>query len=142
MRKHVKLIIMIIAIILLTSIGIYIGINQYKSNDLKNLSTNLLQIQAKTKNIKEKSIVENNENLLIGQTVSEDLIEKFNLENTDKIRILTQDDLNMLGLSNIKEDRKYIVNYNNGEVYYIDGYVTKEGEIYYNLSDINNISEQ
>lgn len=141
MKKHIKLILTLVLIIIIAIIAIFIVIKQYKSNDLKNLSTNLLQIQAKTKNIKEKSIIENNNNLLIGQTVPEDFIKKLQIENTENIRLLTREDLNMLGLSNIDEDKAYIVDYNSGEVYYIKGYVTKEGETYYNLSDINNIVE-
>lgn len=140
MKLHIKLLIMIIAIITIVTLAICLCINQFKDNDLKNISTNLLQIQAKAKNIKEKTIVENNENLLIGQEVPEDLLKKFNLEYSKKIKILTLEDLNMLGLSNINEDRKYIVNYESGEVYYIDGFKNEEGETYYKLSDMNTIS--
>ncbi len=140
MKLHIKLLIMIIAIITIVALAIYLCINQYKDNDLKNISTNLLQIQAKAKNIKEKTIVENNEHLLIGQEVPEDLLKKFNLEYSEEIRILTLEDLNMLGLSNINEDRKYMVNYESGEVYYIDGFKNEEGETYYKLSEMNTIS--
>ena len=139
MKKNIKFVIMLIIIVLIVGIIGYIVIREYKDNDLKNISTNLLQIQAKTKNIKEKTIVEKNENLFIGESVPEDLLNKFNLENKNEIRLLTLEDLNMLGLYNIEEDRKYIVDYNSGEIYYIDGYKTKEGEVYYKLSDINNI---
>ena len=141
MKKTTKLIITVISIIVAIAIAIYFSINEYKDNDLKNLSTNLLQIQAKTKNIKEKTIVEKNENLYIGQPVTDELIEQFSLNTENEIRLLTKEDLSMLGLQNIKEDKKYIVDYNDGEIYYIDGYKTSEGEIYYKLSDINKILE-
>lgn len=142
MKRHIKLIITIIVIVILIVVAVIIGTKQYKNNDFKNLSTNLLQIQAKAKNIKEKCVVENNENLLIGQEVPNDITENLKIENTNKIRLLTLEDLNMLGLSNIKEDRKYIVDYESGEVYYIDGFKTEEGEVYYNLSGINNIDNK
>ena len=139
MKKITKLIITVISIIAVISIAVYFSINEYKDNDLKNISTNLLQIQAKTKNIKEKTIVEKNENLYIGQSITDELIEKFSLNTENEIRLLTKEDLNMLGLQNIKEDKKYIVDYDDGEVYYIDGYKNSEGEIFYKLSDINKI---
>ena len=140
MKVHVKILLMIIVIFLIIGLATYIGMKGYKDKDLKDVSTNLLQIQAKVKNIKEKTIVEENNNLLIGEAVPQDLLQKFNLENINEIRLLTLDDLEMLGLSNIDEDKKYIVNYNSGEVYYIDGFKTKEGEIYYSLSEMNAIS--
>lgn len=140
MKTLMKIILMIMVIIAIVIVGINITMREYKNNDLKNLSTNLLQIQAKVKNIKDKTIVEQNNNLLIGDSVPQELLEKFNLENNEEIRILTLEHLDMLGLSNIKEDRKYIVNYNSGEVYYVDGFKTKEGETYYKLSEMNTIS--
>lgn len=140
MKTHIKLLTTIIVMVAIIALAICLGMHQFKNNDLKNISTNLLQIQAKAKNIKEKTIVEDNENLLIGQEVPEDLLQKFNLEYSESIKLLTVEDLAMLGLSNIDEDRKYIVNYDNGEVYYIDGFKTEEGETYYKLSDMNAIS--
>lgn len=140
MKTHIKLLTTIIVMVAIIALAICLGMHQFKNNDLKNISTNLLQIQAKAKNIKEKTIVEDNENLLIGQEVPEDLLQKFNLDYSDSIKLLTVEDLAMLGLSNIDEDRKYIVNYDNGEVYYIDGFKTEEGETYYKLSDMNAIS--
>lgn len=140
MKVHMKTLLLILLIFLTIGFAIYIGMKGYKDKDLNDVSTNLLQIQAKIKNIKEKTIVEENNNLLIGESVPEDLLQRFNLENINEIRLLTKTDLEMLGLSSIDEDRKYIVNYNSGEVYYIDGFKTKEGEIYYSLSEMNSIS--
>lgn len=139
MKISKKIIITVIILIIAILCTLYL-MSQYKDNGLKNVNTNLLQIQAKVKNIKEKSVMENNNEVLIGQVVPEELSVKFNLNSMERIRILTLEDLNMLGLSNINEDLKYIVNYDSGEVYYIDGFKDEKGNTYYKLSDMNAIT--
>ena len=139
MKQSKKLILAVIVIIVIIAVSIYAVLKVYRNNGLKSIDTNLLQIQAKAMNIKDKSIVESNENLLLGEPINEDLIEKLDVEDAEETRILSNEDLNMLGLSNIDDDQKYVVDYKTGEVYYVDGYKTKDGKIYYKLSEISEL---
>lgn len=137
-----KIFLLLLILVVVIAGAIYFAINQFKSNNIENLNTNLLQIQAKTKNIKEKTIVEENKELLIGQAVPEELLTRFNLSNSESLRILSNEDLNKLGLSNIDADMKYIVDYESGEIYYVDGFQDKNGQTYYKLSEMNAITQE
>lgn len=137
-----KILLLLLVLVVIISGGIYFTINQFKSNDFENLNTNLLQIQAKIKNIKEKTLVEENKELLIGQAVPEELLTRFNLSDSESLRILSNGDLNELGLSNIDADMKYIVDYESGEIYYVDGFQDKNGQTYHKLSEMNTITQE
>ncbi len=183
MSSNKKTIILLIAVVAIIVCVAYIMMNQIKTTGIEDITTKLLQIQAKTKNLMDKSIADNNEELIIGQNVPEVLAKQFNLNNVNEtkevsqenvvqdvakdtdeteeenvekteekaearekeqelIRILSIEDLKTLGLSNIKEDMKYIVNYTTGEVYYVDGVQDEKGDTHYKLSEMNTITQE
>ena len=99
----------------------------------------MLQIQAKIKIVNERNKVDNTKEY-VGEEATDEEVQKVNIENGEEIKILTLDNLKKLELPEIQKDKKFIVNYENEEVYYIDGYETKEGNILYSLTDINNLA--
>lgn len=132
----------IILIIVLISVGVFFYLkNSFKNQSLQTLSTEMLQIQAKIKIINERNKVNNTEEY-IGEEATEEEIQKINIETGNKVKILTLDNLNELELPEIQEDKKFIINYESEEVYYIDGYETEDGNIIYSLTDINNLAIQ
>lgn len=136
---NIKLI-FIISIVVIIGIGSIFFIKYtYKNQSLQTLSTEMLQIQAKIKIVNERNKV-NNTKEYIGEEVTNEEVQKVNIENGEEIKILTLDNLEKLELPEIQKDKKFIVNYENEEVYYIDGYETKEGNILYSLTDINNLA--
>lgn len=132
------IIIVIIIILVLVGLAFFVKKN-FEDEKLQNLSTNMLQIQAKTKILTEKNKLEE-QNELKGTNITEEDVKKLNIENNENIKKLSQSDLEYMGLNEIKEDNKFIVDYENNEVYYIDGYENDDGNIYYSLSEINNIA--
>lgn len=139
MKSYKKLIITLIMIILVIVGLFYFGRKELQTNDLTNLNTNLLQIQAKVKGLADKAAVEKNEAVLVGNEPSEEILKKFGLTPSNKIRILTQEQLGEMGLPKIEGDQKYLVDYGTSEVYYLDGYQDNQGNTYYKLSDITNV---
>lgn len=136
----VSLVITIIVILILAGTLFYSGNSIIKSANLQTISTNLLLIQAKAKTLSEKANFENDASQLLGSTPNNEILEKLDLVNSDKIRILSQNDLNSMGLQKIIGNNKYIVNYEDDEIYYVDGYKDSKGNIYYKLSEITNIT--
>ena len=136
----VSLVITIIVILILAGTLFYSGNSIIKSANLQTISTNLLLIQAKAKTLSEKASFENDVSQLLGSTPNNEILEKLNLVNNDKIKILSQNDLNSMGLQKIIGNNKYIVNYEDDEIYYVDGYKDSKGNIYYKLSEITNIT--
>ena len=139
-EKGVSLILLILIVGILIAISFW-GIKNIKEKVNKEtrdeIEANMLSIQALAKNIRNKHEVNQEENALIGlkldlennetgYQISDELKQELKqIENSD-IYILTQDDLNNNGLSQIKIDNKefYVIDYNAGEVYYslgIDG---------------------
>ena len=139
MKSYKKLIVTLIMIILVIVGLFYFGRKELQTNDLTNLNTNLLQIQAKVKGLADKAAVEKNEAVLVGNEPSEEILKKFGLTTSNKIRILTQEQLGEMGLPKIEGDQKYLVDYGTSEVYYLDGYQDNQGNTYYKLSDITNV---
>lgn len=134
---------MIVGIIIIIIIGIFFFLHkEAQNNNLQTVNTNLLQIQAKIKVLKDKSEIEKNKALLIGETPGENVLKDLNITPSDNIKILTQDNLNAMGLGNLQEDKRYIVDYESKEVYDTEGYKDKKGNIYHKLSDISNVIEE
>lgn len=139
MKSYKKLIVTLMIIILVIVGLVYFGRREFKTNSLTNLNTNLLQIQAKVKGLADKAAVEKNESVLVGNEPSEETLKQFGLTPSNKIRILTQAQLDEIGLPKIKGDQKYLVDYGTTEVYYLDGYQDNQGNTYYKLSEITNV---
>lgn len=156
----VKLVLRIIIWLIIIGIiggGIYLIVNKFNNiksreedNDIK---SNMLQIQAKAKVIKENNDKENSnkndsektENF-VGTKLSDfnqddEIIKKFkelnliNEEDYDKNFVLNNDDIEKMNLQDVKneQDSYYIVNYETEEVY-----ITKGLDGKYKLSDMIN----
>lgn len=136
---NIKLIFIILIVVIIGIGSIFFIKYTYKNQSLQTLSTEMLQIQAKIKIVNERNKV-NNTKEYVGEEATNEEVQKVDIENGEEIKILTLDNLEKLELPEIQKDKKFIVNYENEEVYYIDGYETKEGNILYSLTDINNLA--
>lgn len=136
----IAVVIIIIFMLIISGVLIYFGISEIKSAKAQSISTNMLQIQAKTRKMFDKSDVDEttplglkieDENKLKEISGEEDI---SNLE----IYILSQNDLNKMEVD-VSGEGIYAVDYNNDEIYYLKGIKDKEGNRYYKLSDISNL---
>ena len=141
MRKkgflNLKLILIVLVIVILVIGAVFYIKNNLHEQELQSLSTTMLQIQAKAKVINERNKV-NNTSDYIGKEISEDL-KKLNIEDNGKIRILSKEDLEELEVTEIKQEKDFVINYETEEVYYLDGYKTDDNNIVYSLTDISNL---
>ena len=69
----------------------------------------------------------------------EEILKKLNIEDNGKIRILSKEDLEELEVTEIKQEKDFVINYETEEVYYLDGYKTDDNNIVYSLTDISNL---
>ena len=136
---NLKLILIILLIIAVVSIAIFFIKNSLKEQELQSLSTIMLQIQAKAKVINERNKV-NNTNDYVGTDIPESDLEKLNIENNGKIKVLNEQNLKDLEINDIEDDKDFAVNYETEEVYYLEGYKTNDNRIIYSLTDINNLA--
>lgn len=144
----IKLVFLILILIILGIILIYSAKKTIKNIKLENMKTNMFQIQAQVKEISEKNKF--NQADYIGTKLSnedyiniESLIGDIEYEIED-FYILSQEDLNQMGLKNIFSDEKngfFIVNYKTYEVIHTKGILEEDGIIYNKLSDIRNLEE-
>lgn len=135
---NLKLIVIILTIIVLTvTAGFYIKNNFYDQR-LKNLSTTMLQIQAKVKVINEKNKL-NDTSDYIGKEISEEDLKKINIENNGMIKVLDKEELNNLQIDAKNEKQTFAIDYKTEEVYYLEGY-ENDDDILYSLTDINKLA--
>ncbi|HJJ12191.1 MAG: hypothetical protein ACLSW4_05445 [Clostridia bacterium] len=135
---NLKLIVIILTIIVLTvTAGFYIKNNFYDQR-LKNLSTTMLQIQAKVKVINEKNKL-NDTSDYIGKEISEEDLKKINIENNGMIKVLDKEELNNLQIDTKNEKQTFAIDYKTEEVYYLEGY-ENDDDILYSLTDINKLA--
>lgn len=143
MRKkgflNLKLILIVLVIVILVIGAVFYIKNNLHKQELQSLSTTMLQIQAKAKVINERNKV-NNTSDYIGKEISEEDLKKLNIEDNGKIRILSKEDLEELEVTEIKQEKDFVINYETEEVYYLDGYKTDDNNIVYSLTDINNLA--
>ena len=140
MRKKGFLNLKLILIVLVIVIGAVFYIkNNLHEQELQSLSTTMLQIQAKAKVINERNKV-NNTSDYIGKEIPEEDLKKLNIEDNGKIRILSKEDLEELEVTEIKQEKDFVINYETEEVYYLEGYQTKDNKMVYSLTDINNLA--
>ena len=135
MRKkgflNLKLILIVLVIVILVIGAVFYIKNNLHEQELQSLSTTMLQIQAKAKVINERNKV-NNTSDYIGKEISEEDLKKLNIEDNGKIRILSKEE--------IKQEKDFVINYETEEVYYLEGYQTKDNKMVYSLTDINNLA--
>ena len=121
-----------------------------KRERVKELQADLLAVQAKVEILKGKNSVNKDENPLKGISVSKvaekidmakKVFEKYEITGDDlaKYYILTNSDLEAMDLKNLvgKNKGSYIVNYDNYEVIYTEGYTNANGLYCHKVSEMN-----
>lgn len=139
----VTLVITVIVLIIITAIGVSTGSEIIKKANLQNINTNMMLIQAKVKTISEQAKFNKDTSNYKGTKVSEisgnEQIDKLQITDKENCYLLSQTDLDSMGLEKITIDEGYVVNYNTNEVMYVKGFET-EDTTYYNLTDMKNLS--
>ena len=121
-----------------------------KRERAKEMQADLLAVQAKVEILKGKNSVNKDENPLKGICVSKvaekidmvnKIFEKYEITGDElaKYYILTSSDLEAMDLKNLigKNKGSYIVNYDNFEVIYTEGYTNANGLFCYKVSEMN-----
>lgn len=131
--------------------GAYYIKNQYEEEKWETTKTNMLLINAKIKILEEKVKIKEKGVSYIGTKISEmqedESVKKLQENKIIEIEskeheyyVLNYQDLEKLSLNEIKpENGYYIVDYKTGEVIYSDGIKDKDGNIFYQLSEMENI---
>lgn len=146
----------IIIVILLIAAGIYavyrLAHKSYNEAEFETIKTDMLSIQVQTETVAQKVEIEEKGAKYIGTKIDDKLEDEKvqNLINNNIINVeskksnlycLDNSNLEKLGLSNIKVDSFYIVDYKQNEVIYVDGIQNSNGETVYKLSDMNKKEE-
>ena len=146
----------IIIVILLISAGIYavyrLAHKSYNEAEFETIKTDMLSIQVQTETVAQKVEIKEKGAKYIGTKIDDKLEDEKvqNLINNNIIDVeskksnlycLDNSNLEELGLSNIKVDSFYIVDYKQNEVIYVDGIQNSNGETVYKLSDMNKKEE-
>jgi Tfp pilus assembly protein PilE len=143
----VVLVITIIVMIIITGVTVYTGTNVIKQASLQNINTNMMLIQAKTKTIEEQANFNDDTSVYKGTKIAdvtnnklvEKLVSNNVIDDTENYYLLTQEDLNSMGLEKINIDDGYVVNYDTNEIIYVRGYES-DNITYYKLSDLKNLT--
>ena len=153
--------VVIFLIIIILGVIIYFGIKNNNNgieiltkNNIEDINTDLLQVQAKVKVIKEQSVVKDDESILKGEKIkdspNETVISLLNQleeigviseeeENFDKYYMWDKALLEELKLEvNLQENDKIVVNYETLEIILPSGVeFEKNGEKVYKFSELN-----
>lgn len=124
---------------------------QTTKEELEDMKTDLLLVQAKVKKISSDYILEKKDEILIGTKLAdlkdEPAIQEFlnqnsiDTEEKDKrYYAINQQNLNEMGLPQVKleENAYYVVEYTDGAVYYTKGYELA-GSNYYDIDNIEGL---
>ena len=153
--SQITLVISIIIIIVIAVLGFNITKKMLERRNVENYKTNMLLLQGKVKVISKEFVMKKeDEEILEGKKVSEnleredikELLQKEIIsqedESFERIYIIENDDLERIGLSNIKlKDGYYIVNYNTDEIIYSKG-IEIDQKVYYKLSEIKEMYDK
>ena len=146
----------IIIVILLIAAGIFavyrLAHKSYNEAEFETIKTDMLSIQVQTETVAQKVEIKEKGAKYIGTKIDDKLEDEKvqNLINNNIIDVeskksnlycLDNSNLEELGLSNIKVDSFYIVDYKQNEVIYVDGLQNSNGETVYKLSDMNKKEE-
>lgn len=142
----ISLVITIILLIIITSITAYTGTGIIKQATLQTINTNMMLIQAKTKTIAEQAKFNNDTSNYKGTVLSEvsgnekidKLVNDRIIEDTSKYYLISQEDLQDMGLEKIDIEDGYIVNYETEEIIYVRGF-ENEDRTYYKLSETKDL---
>lgn len=133
----IKLIFTVIILVVIIVCVVLVAKRLWDDNSVTDIKTDLLYVQAKSKGIHDKSLVDSNQKLLgeeINEFADNQTIHDI-VSQEDKWYKLSQDDLNQIGLGNLNADDGYIVNYEKEEVIYVRG-IEENNQTYYKLSDV------
>ncbi len=132
-KTYAKIIFFMIVIGIIVAVAIYFAKNTYEDEKIETIKTDMLSIEAQTKQTAEKVHMKENGASYIGIKIEEDidnediktLQEKQIIDVTDENKlyyILEKEQLDMLGLKDIfLDDGVYIVEYNSNEIIYSKG---------------------
>lgn len=144
---YIKIIIVIGIIIAGVYFGLRIFNKEYDKETFETIKTNMLLIQAKTELIAQKKKIEEDDVKYIGTKISKkkddpkikNLIDNKIIDIESKksnYYCIDNNNLDELGLNDIRIDDYFIVDYKKNDVIYIDGIESREGKIIYKLSDM------
>lgn len=139
----IKLIFTIIILSVVIAGIVFIVKRLWQDTSIINIETDLLYIKAKCKIIHDKNIIDKNEQLL-GENITEYLEnEEINeiISQSDKWYRLSQEDLETIGIGNLKSEDGYLINYEENDIIYVKG-IEENEEIYYKLSDLEEQREK
>ncbi len=148
-EKGITIVALVITVIILAILGtvtLNIGSSIINKTNLQNINTNMLLIQAKTKTIAEQAKFNNDTSNYKGRKITEitdnakinELCEKQIIDDKENYYLLSQNDLNFMGLEKIKIEDGYVVNYETDEIIYVSGFKLND-TIYYKLSETKNL---
>lgn len=143
----VSLVITIVILIIITSVTVYTSVSIIKQANLQTINTNMMLIQAKTKTIAEQAKFNKDTSNYKGTLISDisdnqkilKLIDNGVIDDASKYYLLSNEDLQDLGLQKIDIEDGYVVNYDTEEVIYVKGF-ENEGTTYYKLSELRNVT--
>ena len=144
---YVKIFIVLVIIAAIIYAAVQFFGTKYNEEEFETLKTDMLLIQGKIEVVSQKVDIEEEDAEYIGTSIKENKEDEKiqNLINNNIIDIdskkskyycINNDNLNELGLENVRVDDYYIVDYKKNDVIYIDGIENKDGNIIYRLSDM------
>lgn len=148
-KGTVKWIFIICVIIIVVVVIVQYIMGVLKKERIKEMQADLLLVQAKVEIVKGKNNLNKDENPLKGIQVSKiaekvnikGIMEKKNISSDDfaKYYVLRNSDLSEMDLQELigKNSGSYIVNYDNFEVIYTEGYENLNGLFCYKISELN-----
>ena len=146
-------VVLVIVIAALVFAVVYYARIQYAKENLEDLKTDMLLVQAKVQNMEGEYTLEKKDEVLKGTKISEmqeeqgikSFIENSKIdikEKGKKYYVLNKENLNELGLEqvNLEENCYYIVEYTKKEVYYSKGFTYTDGKTYYEINEIEKLN--
>ena len=144
---YVKIFIVLVIIAAIIYAAVQFFGTKYNEEEFETLKTDMLLIQGKIEVVSQKVDIEEEDAEYIGSSIKENKEDEKiqNLINNNIIDIdskkskyycINNDNLNELGLENVRVDDYYIVDYENNEVIYINGIKNENGDTIYKLSDM------
>ena len=144
----IKIVLVILIIIAILYGSIKVLTKEYSDEEFETVKTNMLLIQAKTEIVAQKVEIEAEDAKYVGTEIEQkendekiqNLIRNniIDIESKDnKYYCIDNTNLEELGLSDIKIDDYFIVDYKQNEVIFIDGIQNENGDIVYKLSEMN-----
>ena len=143
-KSLIKFIVIIAILMGIILWGIQIIVKETDKKELETIHTNMLQVQAKAKVVFEKYHVDNANGLKGRKIENNSELESFGINDDGNYYVWDKEVLNDVGLieNPLGENDFYIINYDSEEVLFSKGYQTKDGQIYFKLTDIKNLLTQ